>query len=558
MDTIEQEGKPARHWFAIRMFGRDLPWYWTLIILATLLVAVHLGIRLQTKNATWQFLEGFSWLGEGSFRNSSYDLDGRIESTDLAIVADAAKPGAAIRIPRVSVLTPGFFWLLRAQLPSMDLFKSVSSGKLQLKHERGNHYPPTHQLHILFDAVDWGELGMEEVLPDVSWVGPYSGAAFEAAGCSEGWWWHRGEFAEKFKLAAPNGNISLLFRVEGDGLLQQTLEFGTPETSHAIIERRFALPEADDFLDTHPDDWRTLDIRWSFRDHGFNKARNRYCAAQAGITEAEFIDRHVAAVERIMTSKGLVFPRNMWLAYRRYAEGGKELTWQSNFAEGVAWEDVQDRRGAALFTAINATVHVEGFPRVPYQPEAITPLPLPKDREYASLFDIVQTERAAAATAAALADPLALALADADAATSSDSPATESLPATATADPVPATTEASMPADNVINTPPVSAPAPTSSSVAAPAGGEAAAAAVVPPAPAQDEPISLAAGSELPSRELGKHPGIYVRIELSSGRAYIGAVAKSDAEAVTLNVRMRSGNASLTLPHKQIRRVIKQ
>jgi hypothetical protein len=555
MDTTEQEGKPARHWFAIRMFGRDLPWYWTLIILATLLVAVHLGIRLQTKNATWQFLEGFSWLGQGSFRNSSYDLDGRIESTELAIVADATQPGAAIRIPRVSVLTPGFFWLLRAQLPSMDLFKSVSSGKLQLKHERGNHYPPTRQLQIVFDAIDWGDLGMEAVLPDVGWVGPYSGAAFEAAGCSEDWWWHRDTFAEKFKLAAPSGNVSLLFRVDGGGQLQQTLEFGTPETSHAIIERRFALPEADDFLDTHPDDWRTLDIRWSFRDHGFNKARNRYCAAQAGITEAEFIDRHVAAVERIMASKGWVFPRNMWLAYRRYAEGGKELTWQSNLPEGVAWEEVQDRRGAALFTAINATVHVEGFPRVPYQPEVITPLPLPKDREYASLFDIVQTERAAAASAAALVDPLALALADAT--SSSGSPITESLPAGGAADPAPAATEATMPVnpvDNAISTDPVSVPALTSTSVTAPPADSEVAA----PVPVQDEPISLAAGSELPSRELGKHLGIYVRIELSSGRAYIGAVAKSDAEAVTLNVRMRSGNASLTLPHKQIRRVIKQ
>jgi hypothetical protein len=556
MDITEPVGKPARRRLAIRMFGRDLPWYWTLIILIALLVAMHLGIRLQIKDATAQFLDGFSWLGKGTFGDSSYNLDGRIESTDLAIVADAANPGAAIRIPRVSVLTPGVFWLLRAQLPSLGLFKSTSDGKQQSRHERGNHYPPTNQLHILFDAVDWGELGMEAVLPDIAWVGPYSGAAFEAAGCSEDWWWHRGAFAEKFKLAVPSGNVSLLFRVDSSGQLQQTLEFGTPETSHAIIERRFALPEADDFLDTHPDDWRTLDIRWSFRDHGFNKARNRYCAAQAGITEVEFIDRHVAAVERIMASKGWVFSRNMWVAYRRYAEGGKELTWQSNFAEGAAWEDVQEKRGTALFTAINATVHVEGFPRVPYQPEVIAPLPLPKDRAYASLFDIVQTERAAAASAAALADPLALVLTDATSAM--DSSITEVPPATGTADPVPAATEASMPVSNAISTQPVPASAPTSSSVAAPAGGEVAAATVVPPAPAQDEPISLAAGSELPSRELGKHLGIYVRIELSSGRAYVGAVARSDAEAVTLNVRMRSGNASLTLPHKQIRRVIKQ
>lgn len=547
MDTSESEGKPTRHWLAIRLFGRDLPWYWTLIILATLLIAMHLGIRLQTQDATSQFLDGFSGLGKGSFRNSSYSWDGRLTSTDLAIVADAATPGAAIRIARIKVQTPGFFWLLRAQLPSLSLFKSARDGNAQFKKERGNHYPPARQLQILFEEIDWGDVGMDAALPDVSWVGPYSGAAFEAAGCSEDWSWHRSTFADKFKLREPNGNISLLFRVEADGVLQQTLEFGTPETSHAIIERRFALPEADDFLDTHPDDWRTLDIRWSFRDHGFNRARNRYCATQAGISEAEFIDRHVAAVERIMATKGLQFSRNMWLAYRRYAEGGKELTWQSNFGEGVAWEDIQDKPGAALYSATHATVHVEGFPRVPYQPELITPRPLPEDRDYASVFDIVQSERAAsAALLAASALPVldeagagdgATVLSNATGTMPSPELAAVSLPATdaASADPRPALVDADAARP---------APAPSSTTDAA--------------VPTDGSFVGLAAGSELPSRELAKHLGMYVRIELSSGRAYVGAVAKSDAEAVTLNVRMRSGNASLSLPHKQIRRVTRQ
>lgn len=543
MGNAAQEGRSARHWLAIRMFGRDLPWYWTLIILATLLVALHLGIRLQAKDATFQFLDGFAWLGEGTFRDAGYAFDGRVQATDLAIVPDGSEDAAAIRIPRVSMQTPGFFWLLRAQLPSFDWFKSTTAGKARFKHERGNHYPPTRQLQIVFENVDWADIGMAEVLPDVSWVGPYSGAAFEAAGCSEDWWWHRSEFADKFKLTAPNGNINLLFRVQDDGIVQQTLEFGTPETSHAIIERRFALPAADDFLDTHPDDWRTIEVRWSFRDHGFNKARNRYCAAQAGISEAEFIDRHVIAVERLMASKGLQFPRNMWLAYRRYAEGGKELTWQSNYGAGVAWEDLLDKRGAALFRAINATVHVEGFPRVPYLPEVIEPQPLPVDRDYASLFAIVQSERAleAVTTGAAIADvdPAAATMVAATAASAPMSaPAAGLAAAPVMTVAAPSATTAALTATPITASPPASAEA-------------------APAAAPIDEP-QLVPGSELPSRELGKHVGMYVKVELSNGRNYIGSVAKNDAEAVTLNVRMRSGSASLMLPHKQIRRVTKQ
>ncbi len=534
----EQEGKPARHLLAIRMFGRDLPWYWTLLILVTLLVAVHFGIRQQTKAATQGFLQGFAWLGKGSFRDSSYSFDGRIESSDLAIVADAPKSGSKILIPRVSVSTPGLVWLLRAQLPRLDFWKSNSKG--------GNHYPPTRQLRILFERIDWGDAGMEDVVPDVGWVGPYSGAAFEAAGCSDDWWWHRSEFAEKFKLAEPMGDVSLLFRVEADDVLQQTLEFGTPETSHAIIERRFALPVADDFLDTPAGQWRTLDVRWSFRDHGFNKVRNRYCADQAGITESEFIDRHVAAVERIMASKGLVFSRNMWVAYRRYAEGGKELNWQSNFGEGVAWEDIAGKRGAALYDAINATVHVEGFPRVPYLPEMIDPLPLPADRDYASVFQIIQGERAATAVPI---DPLAApALPDA-------------MPPPAAAVAIPAAIDTTVAAATTA-APVIPQPQAAAFVAAQPVDSSGSANAVIDPAVAAPPSVealqTVASGTEVPSRELGKYLGIYVRVELGNGRAYVGAVAKNDAEAVTLNVRMRSGNASLTLPHKQIRRVIRQ
>jgi hypothetical protein len=546
----EEDGRPARHLLAIRMFGRDLPWYWTVLILATLLVAVHFGLRQQIKLATQGFLQGFAWLGKGSFRDSSYSFDGVIESSDLAIVADASKSDASIRIPRVSVSTPGLVWLLRAQLPRLDFWKSDSKG--------GNHYPPTRQLRILFERIDWGDAGMEDVVPDVSWVGPYSGAVFEAAGCSDDWWWHRGEFAEKFKLAEPMGDVSLLFRVETDKVLQQTLEFGTPETSHAIIERRFSLPAADDFLDTPVDQWRTLDVRWSFRDHGFNKARNRYCAEQASISEAEFVDRHIAAVERILASQGMVFSRNMWVAYRRYAEGGKELTWQSNFGEGLTWEDIAGKRGLALYAAINATVHVEGFPRVPYLPEIIDPLPLPEDREYASLFQIMQGERAATATAA---DPLtASALPDAisppaavaiPAATLDTAVAAATVAATTTAAPAPAPAPPPQPQPQAA-TPVAAQPVSTSSNPTV-----AAEPALATP-PTVEALQTVAPGAQVPTRELGKYLGIYVRVELGNGRAYVGAVAKNDAETLTLNVRMRSGNASLTLPHKQIRRVIRQ
>jgi hypothetical protein len=543
----ELNPRPARRALAIRLFGRDLAWYWTLLILIAVLVAVHLMIRLQVRDATREFLDGFSWFGQGTFEQSGYDFGGRVESTGLAIQPAGAEDGAAIRIARVRVQTPGLVWLLRSQLPSRG----------------GAHFPPTQQLRFVFESVDWGKRGMQRLLPDLGWIGPYSGAAFEAAGCTRDLWWHRDGFADRFGLAAPAGNVSMVFRVEA-GLLQQTVEFGTPETSLAIIERRFALPVPEKFLDTPSSAWRTVDVRWSFRDHGFNKARNRYCAKQAGISEGEFIDRHVAAVERILAAEGLVFPRTMWLAYRRYAEGGRELTWQSDFADGVALEDLQQRRGAALYKALNASVRVEGFPRVPYQPELIEPRPL-SDRGDVPVYAAMQREQGVTAPAAAAAEPsLAEVLSDgasADTAVAApvpaaplqtsdlvDAPLPEAQPVAVVA---PASAPPATAAPASTSSPParaaVASAPPTSTSTSTPVPSTA--------APAANEPAALPPGSQIASRDLGRHIGVFVRVELSNGRSYVGAVARNDAEAVTLNVRMRSGNASLTLPHRQIRRV---
>jgi hypothetical protein len=499
----------------IPFFGRTLPWYWTPILITVLVIVMHLRFKLEIKDYTHEFLESFDWLGEVQFRNSDYSLGGTIESTDLEIVASEDSISDAIRIPRVRVETPGLFWIIRKQIPSFGLSWSMFSKKARLKEDSDNQFPPTDSLELVFERVDWGNIPMDQVLPEVSWVGPYSGAAFEAAGCQEDWWWHRSEFPEKFRLSEPAGDIRMLLTTEGEQILNQRIEFGAPESAHVIIERRFELEQADDFLDSDPEDWRTLEVRWSFRDHGFNKARNAYCAKQAGISEAEFIDRHLAAVARIMESKGLLFDERIWAAYRRYAEVGADLTWQTHYGEGVAWEDVNDRRGAALFNAIGAKLSVTGLPPLAYQPQVTAVRPLPEDGSVDSIYQLLLREGtlAAPAEAPAFAD-------------------------TAPAVP-PAATRTLIPA----------APAGAASSGSTPA-------AAVPSSTAAN-PVGdkLAAGSVVATRDLGQHIGRYVRVQLSGGRSYVGAIERNADQSLTLKVRLRGGSASIALPHKQIRSV---
>ncbi len=509
----------------ISFFGRVLPWYWTPILLTVLMISLHLKFKLEIKQVTYDFLDTFDWVGEGQFRNSDYSWGGMIESTDLEIVASEERISDRIRIPRVRVETPGFFWMLRMQVPSFGLSWSMFSKKARLKQNEDNEFPPTDNLELVFERIDWGNIPMEYVLPEVSWIGPYSGAAFEAAGCTEDAWWHRSEFPEKFRLSEPAGDIRMLLSTEGEQILNQRIEFGASESAHVTIERRFELDQANDFLDSDPEDWRTLEVRWSFRDHGFNKARNAYCAKQAGISEAQFIERHLAAVARIMESKGLLFDEKIWAAYRRYAETGADLTWQTHYGEGVAWEDIREKRGAVLFNAIGARLSVTGLAPLPYQPQITAMRPIPDDGSVDSIYQLLVREGSIAA------------------------PSAESAVATASPSPLPAVQTAPPPASAVPGRS-------TASAVPrATAAGTAAALPAAATATATSATGKPAAGSELALRDLGKHVGSYVRVQLSSGRTYNGAIERNAAQALTLRVRLRGGTASLALPHKQIRSV---
>lgn len=72
-------------WFRIPVFGRLLPLYWTWIVLAVLVVVLHLGLRLQLKAMTYEFLDAFEYAASGEFRNVEYSFGGRLEADDITL-----------------------------------------------------------------------------------------------------------------------------------------------------------------------------------------------------------------------------------------------------------------------------------------------------------------------------------------------------------------------------------------------------------------------------------------------------------------------------------------
>ena len=177
-----------RNWLKPMVFGVEVPLFWFPMALAACGLIVHYLIRTEVQLWADHFLDGYRWIGVARHGAVDYTLNGQFQVESLAIEPDSNDPGATIRVDRIEVRSPGRWWLLRTQLPSFDF---SSFGKpVNSKRRDMDRLPPADRLDVLVHGIDWGAYGSEFVLPEIDWVGPYSGALFEAAGCERDWWWH--------------------------------------------------------------------------------------------------------------------------------------------------------------------------------------------------------------------------------------------------------------------------------------------------------------------------------------------------------------------------------
>jgi len=492
-----------RNWLKPKIFGREVPLFWVPILVVLWLLITHYLIRTEVQLWMDDFLGDYSWVGDPRYGAINYTLDGEIEVRSIMIEPDSNDSQATIHIDRISVKTPGAWWMIRTQLPNID-FSSI--GKPKLVRRELDRLPRADHLEILFEGVDWGSYGSEYVLPEIDWVGPYSGALFEAAGCERDWWWHGDDFPGKFRLESPPGDIHVTFDVLNDRELMSRVEIGSVNTSRTIIERRFLVDGAHDFVNSDPDEWRTVDTRWQIVDNGFVKARNKYCAEKAGIGEAEFIERHLLSVERMLLAKGMKWTEPVKTAYRRYATTGAEVIWQTHYGRGIAFEDIAHRTDAAVFTVMNATLNITGGAEVPYRMDVTLPKAIGEDLDIDSVFALVRLEQGLGA-----------------------------LP------------DATEPAE-------IAAKRPKSFKARAEVKGDAY---VRPKAEAYADNVivSLPPNFDVPKSELPNYVGRLVQIDLINGSKHRGYVESDAGERVTIKIAVPGGSASVPLAHKHIRKV---
>lgn len=490
-----------QNWLRPRIFGREVPLYLAPLLLIGYLMLTHFLIRTEMQLWTEGFLNQFSWLGIGHYGEVDYDLKGHFEVRAVSLEPDSTDSDATIRVQKIEAEAPGFLWLVRTQLPNID-FKGVS--KPRLKFLGTDRLPKADKFLVRFNGIDWGGYGSEFILTDISWIGPYSGALFEAAGCERDWWWHADDFPDSLRLSSPSGNIEVQFEVLSDTELRSRVLIGDAETSQAVIDRRFKLDDAHDFLNSDPDSWRTIEIRWAFTDKGFIKARNRFCAEQSGISEAEFMERHLRSVERILQSSGQRWTEDVRATYRRYASGQGSLQFETHFGQGIAWEDIAHRSDAAVFTVMNGQLSAPGGPAVPYRMEIVPERPYPEDEDLESVYGLVRREDGL--------EPLP----------PSSSVAESDRPKSFQA-------KAAPPGDDVVK--------------------------VTEQAYAEHVITSLPPNFDVPKNELPDYIGRLVQVDLVNGSRHRGIVEADASEKLTLKIAAGAGTASIPLSHDRIRRV---
>lgn len=501
-----------------------------------------------------------------TYRAAWPSLTGSISAKDVVFPAEQGSELKAFRFDEVRVEVP-MGQYLRSAFSRRGLLNAITEVRITLSGGRGEYGMPFT-----------GALGV---------FGAASSAPFEADGCAQDSIWTSDELTGMGLKPGPTELVVEFKREQGSLTIEQTQR--TPGV--ASVSYRGKVQMNDNYsLFSLRDGGRNalLSDSWSVRDEGFVAARNRYCAGKDKITPEQFVQRHVAAVQRLLAATGLQANDAMATAYRQFASRGGSLEFSVDYDPPLAAERYADDNLGHWLAQMRGRFSVDAKPQT-FGLEARPPLPLPEGGEDAessmTLVDVLRAEGT---------DPLQLAAADASLSTNSIVPAgtaaapapeLAALPAVAAPSAVtpPAGTAATAPepTSSFLNDPPLPATAalkPAAPVVAAaaptpaPAAAKTAAAApkslvVVPAADttvvssagrvasaeAAETPVDtavIAAGTRVTYAQLGKMIGQNARVHLKTRPPMQGQVVREEKGVVYLRRRLGSGYAVLEIDPK--------
>jgi len=275
-------------------------------------VLVGRGLNVAFDNADTE--SGMVWV----------DFSGDVIAKDVVLYAQAPAAEGAAAVPATGADASELrFERLRVHTDEGWMFFARNLLDRQLENAQ------VDGLQLKFEGFDTPS-GMEPTLGTLGPIGALSASPFESEGCMAHASFARADLEQMGLVAGPTSlEIGLS---ENAGRVDTHIVLNTPEVSRVQYERKETLAKETSLLQLPDVASATLGERWDVSDRGFVAARNAFCAKQDGIDTHAFVQRHLAAVQRLLETRGLVVDPATAMDYADFAEKGGQIAFGGDYA----------------------------------------------------------------------------------------------------------------------------------------------------------------------------------------------------------------------------------
>ncbi|UXI66416.1 hypothetical protein [Tahibacter amnicola] len=250
-------------------------------------------------------------VGQAERGRAFFNLKGEVGVGNVKVVLPLPTGPLTFSTDRVAIQTPGLMWLLRT---------SILGPEEAVPEMLGFSFR-----NLVID-------GLPDAAVQESVTGTYSGTLFEADGCKSALW-SRADLREMGLAIGDTTHSLTMRRVGSDGIDIEVVQ-ATPGAGAMNGTLNLKAPG----LDSNPAGIAAAAISagaLTFRDDGFIAARNAYCAKEAAIDEAGYVEQHMAAIRARLARRGLQADAPLEAGYRTYASKGGELTIRARPQQGL-------------------------------------------------------------------------------------------------------------------------------------------------------------------------------------------------------------------------------
>jgi hypothetical protein len=226
---------------------------------------------------------------------------------------------------------------------------------------------------------------------ELSLFGTTSASPFEAEGCAEDGSWNSDELPAMGLDAKPT-RLTMAWHEESDRIVkQQSIE--TPGVGRVDYRAELLRRDKKSLLSLAGGDDDELALsEWHVVDEGFVAARNKFCATRDGISTAEFTERHLATVQRVLAAIGMEARESTLSSYRHFVEHGGNLDIVVNYSPTIDAAVYNDDDWSRWLARAQAQLSVQGR-NTALSVRAIDVRPFPESDQIRSTWDIVRQEQ---------------------------------------------------------------------------------------------------------------------------------------------------------------------